>query len=254
MLKNHTIETLRQLRLNAMAEAYARQQQDTHMNELSFDERFGLLVDHEWTARQNRLLTRLLREAHLKITAAPEEIDYQVPRGLDRSLIQHLLTGKWLTQRHNVLISGPAGAGKTFLACALATSACRQGFQVRYYRLSRLLHDMMMAKGDGSYGRLSKSIAKIDLLIVDDWGLAALSTPEARELLDILDDRTLQHSTCVVSQLPIDLWHEQFSDPTLADAVLDRLVHNAYRINLKGESMRKVMNGLSNEEITLANK
>lgn len=257
MLTNQTIDTLRQLRLNGMADAYVRQQKDVHSGELSFDDRFGLLVDHEWTLRKNRQLTRLLRAANLRVQATPEEIDYHIPRGLDRSLLQQLLTGQWLTQRHNLLISGPTGAGKTFLASALATGACRQGFTVRYHRLSRLLQEMMMAKGDGTYRRVSQSLAKIDLLILDDWGLANVSAPEARELLDILDDRVRQHSTCVVSQIPVELWHDQFSNATLADAVLDRLVHDAYRIQLKGDSMRKLMSGIKRgeeESKTIANQ
>jgi len=173
-------------------------------------------------------------------SVTPEEIDYHIPRGLDRSLIQQLLTGQWPTKHTD-----------------LWTDRCRQGFTVRYHRLSRLLQEMMMANEDRTYRRVSHSLAKIDLLILDDWGLANVSAPEARELLDILDDRVRQHSTCVVSQIPVELWHDQFSDATLADAVLDRLVHDAYRIQLKGDPMRKLMSGIKRgeeENKTIANQ
>lgn len=249
MLTNQTVETLRKLRLNAMAEAYTRQLQDAQHQELSFDERFGLLVDHEWTERQNRQLARLLRDAHLKIHAHPEELDYQTPRGLDRSLIRHLFTGQWLTAHHNLLVSGPTGVGKTFLICALGMAACRQGFRVRYHRLSRLLQDIFIAKGDGSYTRLAQQLTKVDLLILDDWGLAPLTVAESRELLDILDDRVSLHSTCLASQIPIELWYQHFADPTLADAILDRIIHNSHKIILKGDSMRKLTSSLSSESI-----
>lgn len=240
MLNNVTVETLRNLRLHAMADAYTRQLQDPEMSALDFDERIGLLIDHEWTSRQNRQLNRLLKKAHLKIQAAPEDISYEKNRELDRSLIRQLLTGQWLTSHHNLLITGATGVGKTHLICALATAACRQGFQVRYYRVSRLLQDILMAKGDGSYRKLATQLAKMDLLILDDWGLAPLVSLECRELLDILDDRSSLHSTCFASQFLVELWHRQFADPTLADAVLDRLIHNAYTINLKGPSLRKL--------------
>ncbi|GLG02824.1 ATPase AAA [Alicyclobacillus hesperidum subsp. aegles] len=248
MLQNQTLEHLRELRLTAMAEAYTRQIQDPHMNDLSFDERFGLLVDHERTERHNRQLVRLLREAHLKVNAAPEEIDYTVARGLEASVVRHLVTGQWITGRQNLIVCGPTGVGKTFLVCALGTAACRQGYRVRYYRLSRLLQDIAVAKADGSYSRLARQLASADLLILDDWGLAPMSAPEGRELLDILDDRTSAHSTCVASQLPIEAWYGTFADPTVADAVLDRLVHNAHKLLLKGESMRKLRNGLPQAE------
>jgi DNA replication protein DnaC len=240
MLTNPTLDTLRNLRLHAMADAYIHQLKDPGLSELDFDDRFGLLIDYEWTARQNRQLNRLVKKAHLKIHAAPEDINYEKNRELDRALIRQLLTGQWLTSHHNLLITGATGVGKTFLICALATAACRQGFQVRYYRVSRLLQDILMAKGDGTYRKLANQLTKMDLLILDDWGLAPLVTSECRELLDIIDDRSSLHSTCFASQFPVELWHQQFADPTLADAVLDRIIHNAYSIKLKGPSLRKL--------------
>ena len=250
MLMNQTLEQLRELRLTAMADAYERQCQDIQMNALSFDERFGLLIDQERTERQNRVRGRLLREARLKVSAAPEEIDYGVPRGLDASVMRHLATAQWLVARQNLLICGPTGVGKTFVACALGTAACRQGFHVRYYRLSRLLQDILVGKADGTYPQLMRQLAKADLLILDDWGLAPMSAPEGRDLLDILDDRASVRSTCVTSQLPIEAWYGVFADPTVADAVLDRLVHSAHNILLKGESMRKLQSHLQEGEKT----
>jgi DNA replication protein DnaC len=239
MLTHPTLETLRKLLLNAMADAYIRQLEDPRLNELTFDERFGLLTDFEWTARQNRQLHRLLRDAHLRVQASPEEIDYEASRELDRTLTRQLLTGQWISGHHNLLVTGPTGVGKTFLICALATAACRQGFRVRYYRVSRLLQAIYISKGDGSYAKLANQLNKMDLLILDDWGLAPLVTADCRELLDLLDDRSSLRSTCFASQWPLEHWHQQFSDPTLADAVLDRLIHNAYSLKLQGPSMRK---------------
>lgn len=250
MLPNQTLEHLRELRLTAMADAYMRQLQDPHMSALSFDERFGLLVDYERTERHNRQLARLLREAHLRFHAAPEEIDYSVARGLEASVVRHLLTGQWIANHQNLIICGPTGVGKTFLACALGTAACRQGYRVRYYRLSRLFQDIAISKADGSYPRLARQLGRADLLILDDWGLAPMSAPEGRELLDILDDRTSCQSTCVASQLPIEAWYDTFADPTVADAVLDRLVHHAHKLMLKGESMRKLRNSLPQDNET----
>jgi DNA replication protein DnaC len=240
MLTHPTVDILRKLRLQGIADAYLLQLQDPNMNELSFEERFGLLVDHQWTERQNRQLNRLLRGAKLRVQACPEDIDYQTPRGLDRAVIRQLLAGQWLTSHHNLLVTGPTGIGKTYLICALATAACRQGFEVRYYRMSRLMQDILLAKGDGSYGKLASQLGKVDLLILDDWGLAPLAAVESRELLDILDDRVSLHSTCLASQLPVELWHQHFADPTLADAILDRLIHRAHRIKMTGDTMRKI--------------
>jgi DNA replication protein DnaC len=244
VLTQPTIDILRKLRLQGLADAYLRQLQDPQINELTFEERFGLLVDHQWTERKNRQVTKLLRDARLKIQASPEDIDYEAPRQLDRSLIRQLLSGSWLTSHHNLLVTGPTGAGKTFMVCALATAACRQGFQVRYYRMSRLFQDILLAKGDGTYRKLATHLTKVDLLILDDWGLAPLGTAESRELLDILDDRVSLHATCLASQLPITLWHQHFADPTLADAILDRLIHRAYRLDIQGDSMRKMLASL----------
>lgn len=248
MHPQNTIDNLRGLRLHAMAQAYQQQLQDTRIHELPFAERFDLLVLQEQTARHNRQIGRLLKEARLKVAASPEDIDYESQRGIDRTLVRQLLTGQWISAQHNLLITGPTGIGKTYLVCALATAACRQGFRVRYYRLSRLFQDIVMAKGDGSYGKLSANLTKVDLLILDDWGLAPLAAAESRELLDILDDRVSLHATCLASQLPVEMWHQHFTDPTLADAILDRLVHRAYRIPLKGESMRKRLSPLPTSE------
>lgn len=248
MLNHHTAQTLRQMKLGAMADAYTHQLQDPNIQGLGFEERLGLLVDYEWTSRQNHRQNRLIREARLKVQATPEEIDQKAPRSLDHGLLRTLTTGQWISSHHNLLITGPTGVGKTFTACALGTAACRQGFQVRYYRVSRLLQEVLMAKGDGSYGKLQRQLAKTDLLILDDWGLAPMTGPDSRDLLDLLDERTSTHSTCISSQLPIELWHQNFLDATIADAILDRIVHNAYTLIIKGESMRKLTSSLHQNE------
>ena len=247
MLNNQTIQVLREMHLPGMAEAYSHQLQNLTMAELSFEERFGMVVDYEWTARQNHKLARLLRDAHLKVRATPEDIDYHQARGIDQSLLRSLTMGKWISEHHNLTIAGPTGVGKTFIACALATAACRLGFRAQYHRMSRLLQDIVIAKADGSYPKLFRQLSKVDLLILDDWGLAPMSAPESRDLLDVIDDRCAS-STCIISQIPIELWHQQFADATVADAVLDRIVNNAYRLELHGESMRKLTSTLPNNK------
>lgn len=239
MLTHPTLDKLQALKFTGMAAALAEQMQMSDIEELAFEERLGLLVDRESTERENRRLSSRLRRAKLKHNAALEDIDYRHPRGLDKSLIQSLAACKWVTDHLNILITGPTGVGKTWLACALAQKACREGHTAQYLRLPRVLQDMAIAKGDGRYPKLLASLAKIEVLILDDWGLAKLTAEQRRDLLEILEDRHGARSTLATSQLPIDQWHDMIGDPTLADAILDRLVHNAYKINLKGGSMRK---------------
>jgi DNA replication protein DnaC len=239
MLTHPTLDKLHALKLTGMTAALSEQLQMPDIEELSFDERLGLLVDRELTARDNRRLTSRLRRARLKHPAALEDIDYRQPRGLDRSLMQALASCRWVKEHLNILITGPTGVGKTWLACALAHKACREGHTALYLRLPRLLQELAIAKGDGRYPRLLGTLAKTEVLILDDWGLVQPSAEQRRDLLEILEDRHGIRSTLATSQLPIDKWHDFIGDPTLADAILDRLVHNAYKITLKGASMRK---------------
>lgn len=241
MLTQQTVQTLHAMGLAGMASAYHTQLTDPDVQGLSFDERLGLMVDREWTDRQNRRLSRRLRDAHLRATAAcVEDIDYEAVRGLDRPLIRTLAEGRWISEHQNVLLTGPCGVGKTFVACALANAACRRGFRARYYRASALVSELALARADGSRPKLLGMLARTDLLAIDDWGLVTLTVTEARDLLDVIDDRCQSGSTLIASQLPVDNWHAVMPDPSVADAVLDRLVHGAYRIALRGESMRKM--------------
>jgi DNA replication protein DnaC len=239
MLTHPTLDKLQRLKFTGMAAALAEQMQMPDIEELAFEERLGLLVDREITERENRRLSSRLRRARLKHNAALEDIDYRHPRGLDKSLIQSLAACRWVTEHLNILITGPTGVGKTWLACALAQKACREGHTALYLRLPRLLQEMAIAKGDGRYPKLLTALARTDVLVLDDWGLAKLAGEQRRDLLEILEDRYGARSTLATSQLPVEKWHELIGDPTLADAILDRLVHNAYKINLKGGSMRK---------------
>ena len=239
MLHHPTFEQLHALRLSGMYQALMEQMQMPAITALSFEERLGLLVDRESTERENRRLTTRLRQAKLRQTACIEDIDYRHPRGLDKALMTRLVTCQWVHDRQNILITGPTGIGKTWLACALGHKACRKGWTALYLRLPRFLQELPIAKGDGRYGKLLTTLAKTDVLILDDWGLAPLNDENRRDLLELLDDRYDRRATMVTSQLPVDHWHEAIGEPTLADAILDRLVHNAYKISLQGESMRK---------------
>ncbi len=239
MLNHPTLDKLHTLRFTGMAKALSDQITLPDIDDLSFEERLGLLVDREITEREDRRLTSRLRQAKLKHSACVEDIDYRQARNLDKSLVRDLAHCQWIRKHLNLLITGPTGVGKTWIACALAHKACCEGYSALYLRLPRLLESLPIAKGDGSYAKLLAKLAKIDVLILDDWGLAPLTAEHRRDLLEIIEDRHDSRSTIVTSQLPIEQWHDMIGDPTLADAILDRLVHSAYKISLKGESMRK---------------
>lgn len=249
MLNHPTLDKLQQLRLPGMAKAFAAQLGHTDCDGLSFAERLGLLVDEECTLRDETRLKTRLRTAALRQTACLEDLDFRQPRELDKGLVKKLAGGAWLREHLNCLITGPTGVGKSYLACALAHQACRDGYSVRYLRVQRLLSDLGIAKGDGRYRKQLAHLARIDLIVLDDFGLAAMTDEQRRDLLEILEDRYERKSTLVTSQFPVDRWHELIADPTLADAILDRLVHNAYRVQLKGESMRKKQRRLTDDEV-----
>ena len=239
MLTEQTVERLRVLRLGAIADAYLAQQRDAATASLSFDERLGMLVDAEQLARDTRALTRRLKEAKLRLShACLEDLDYS-GRKLDRALMRQLATCRWVVDHQHIVITGPTGVGKTFLACALGQQACRHRHRVIYRRLSRLFPELTLAHGDGTYSTLLARFARVDVLILDDWGVATLKDTQRQDLLEILDDRDGTRSTIITSQLPADRWHEYLADPTVADAILDRVIHRAHRLTLGGPSRRK---------------
>lgn len=239
MLSHPTLDKLHELKLTGMVQALSDQMQMPTITDLSFEERLGLLVDREMTERDNRRLKSRLQRAKLRQSACIEDLDYRHPRGLDKSLVARLAQCQWLREHLNLLITGPTGIGKTWIACALAQQACRQGFTTLYLRLPRFLQDLTIAKADGRYGKLMTTLSKTDLLLMDDFGLAPLRDEQRHDLLEVIEDRHGRRATMVTSQLPLEHWHEAIGDPTLADAILDRLVHSAYKITLKGDSMRK---------------
>jgi DNA replication protein DnaC len=243
---NQTLSQLRQLKLNGMAAALQLQsEQPGNYDNLSFEERIAMMADSEQHEREIRKQERLLKSAKLKIHANAQDIDYSQPRGLKQSQMASLLNCEWVSKHQNLLLTGPCGSGKTYLACAAAHTACTKGYSVRYYRISRLMIALTQAKADGTYTKALNQLAKIDMLILDDWGLEVLKPAQRNDLMEIMDDRNGSTSTVIISQLPTDEWYQSIGDNTLADAILDRLMHNAHRINLKGESMRKIRSELT---------
>ena len=239
MLTHPTYDRLLALGLTGMAKALEEQRRQRNVDGLSFEERLGLMVDREAVERESKRLVLRLKYANLRQSAVVEDLDTHAARGLDKMLFAKLATGEWIARRQDLLITGKTGTGKSWLACALGHKACRDDRSVLYHRVPRLFDALALARGDGRHARLLKSLARVDLLILDDWGLSTLTQEQGRDILEIVEDRHNRGSTIVTSQLPVDHWHDAIANPTIADAILDRLVHNAYRITLKGESMRK---------------
>jgi DNA replication protein DnaC len=244
MLNQQTLHKLYVLRLNGMGDAYRQQLDQTDLGSLSFEERFGLLVDRQWNWKEDRDLARRLRNSGLKGNASVEDIDYHTPRGLDRSLLRGLTAeSEWVKKHQNIFLTGATGLGKSWLAAALAHKACRDGYTVYYIRAAQLFRELALAHADGSFGRLLRRLVQTDVLVIDDWAMTPLEDRDRRDFLEICDDRYQTRSTILTSQIPVTDWHAQIGDPTAADSILDRLVHIAHRIDLKGESIRKKRGG-----------
>jgi DNA replication protein DnaC len=242
MLNQPTLDKLNAMKLYGMASAFRSQLETTESGQLNFEERFALLVDQQWLWKENRALDRRLRAARLKERGLMEDINYQHPRGLDRKLMRTLANSEWVKQHQNLLLIGPTGIGKSWLACALAQKACRDGYTILHKRSAELFREFSIAHADGSFGRMLIRLSRIDILLLDDFAMAPLKDTERRDFLELCDERYQRRSTILTSQMPVAHWHEQIGDPTLADSILDRLVHNAYRLELSGESLRKPQN------------
>jgi len=239
MLYQPTIDKLQQLRLSGMAKGLEEQQNENGYERLTFEDRLGLLVDREMTERDNHRLAIRLHKAKLRLTATIEDIDYRHPRNLDKSTMLALASCRWIREHQNCFITGPTGVGKSYIACALAHKACREGYRALYIRASALFDDLILAKADGRYKRLLANYARIDLLVIDDWGLSSLAEDQRHHMHELMEDRYDLRSTLLASQVPVEKWHTIIGDPSRADAILDRLVHNAHKIALKGDSLRK---------------
>lgn len=247
---HQTIEKLSQMKLHTMAAAFQEQLQQPSLSDLSFEDRFAMIVDREWGAREDRKLTKRLRAARLRTNATVEDIDYQHPRGLDKSVIRSLANCQWIRSYQNVIVTGPTGIGKTYLADAFVNKACREGFNAVRYRSTRLFGEMEIARADGSYFKFLARLSKFDLIAIDDWAMEPLTEDERRHFLELMEDRHGLKSTFITSQYPVSKWHDRIGEPTMADAILDRVVHNAHKIALKGngESMRKTRSTLTQRE------
>ena len=244
MLTHPTIDQLRELKLDGMADAFAELQQQDAARDLGHAEWLALLLDREAASRNTKRFQSRLKAAHLRHgQASVEDVDYRTPRRLDKALFQQLATGRWIAEHRSLMLTGPCGVGKSWLSCALAQKACRDGYSVHYARVPRLFADLELAHGDGRFAKLFRTLTKVDLLILDDWGPDRLSANQRRDLMEIVEDRYGRGSVLITSQLPIETWHEVIGEPTFADAILDRLVHNAYRLALDGASMRKIKAG-----------
>lgn len=248
MLIEQTFQQLSSMRMHGLFHALQEQLEQTdNYHKLSFEERIGLLIDREYNERERKRLTRRLQQAKLREKACIEDIDYRHPRGLDKAVVQRLSSCQWISKHQNLLITGLTGVGKTYLCCAFADKACREGYTAMYKRLPRLLHELFLSRADGSYIKLLARISKVDLLIIDDWGIAPLEDQQRRDLLEVFEDRHNSRSTLLASQLPQNKWHQYIGDPTVADAILDRLVHNAHKLDLAGDSIRKKRSKLDKE-------
>ncbi|MCP4606014.1 MAG: ATP-binding protein [Proteobacteria bacterium] len=239
MINEETIKQLMDMKLYGMAASFRDYLEQTEKDELTYEERFGMMADREWTERQERRMKYRLSRAKLREQACVEDINYRHPRKLDRSVMQRLVAGKWMTEHENVIFTGPTGVGKTWLACALTNKACREGHTALYVRVPRLLQDLYVAHADGTYPKVMDRLAKPDVMILDDFGLAPLSDTERRDFLEVIEDRQGRRSTIITSQLSVKHWHEMIGEPTIADAILDRLVSSSHRIDMNGKSLRQ---------------